>query len=406
MRRVRFSTVRGSLAGLRMDGAEDRGTLLCVPGFTGSKEDFLHLLPVIAQFGWTAVAVDNLGQFESHDPPGPAAHGLGPWAQDVADVATELPGPVHLLGHSLGGLIAGRAARMFDWGSLVLLNSGSGPVDASLHPQLLALRSALGAVSLEEIWAVKSATDLANGWVPPSADVERFMHHRFVRNDPAALAEMARQLICGYEQDFTGVDLPILIAFGIDDHDAWPWHVQTDLARRWRLPLARIPDAAHSPAVEQPEATAALVAAHMAATGPKPDPCVRLPHRGYIPDMQIVTPLQPRSAAVPQARRTMTDHLWAWGLQDLADDAELVTSELVSNAIRHGGRDIEMRVTCLPTALRIAMYDNTTDAPELQVPGPDQLGGRGLTLVAAVADRWGYHLGDGGKEVWAELTLV
>jgi pimeloyl-ACP methyl ester carboxylesterase/anti-sigma regulatory factor (Ser/Thr protein kinase) len=377
------------------------GTVLLAPGFTGSKEDFLELLPLLREIGWTVVAVDHRGQFESapgHD------YGLDVWAADLVALARGLEPPVHLVGHSLGGMIAGRAAAMFEWATVTLLNSGSGPVHQSQHDKLRLLLTALEHLSMEQIWEAKAAHDRANGWTPPNAEVEGFMRERFVRTDPAGMAAMARILLEGPTQDFSGVAADLLVAFGIRDPDSWSWQTQVDLAARWRARLALIPNAAHSPAVEAPETTTSMLAAFMLRPGDHQ--CVRPQGCGYAHGMRLLTPLPSDTVAIRRARKVVSDQLWAWGLRRIADDAELVTSELVTNAIAHGGSLLELRLSALPGRVRVGVLDtNTADLP---VHGGDrglQSGGRGLILVQAVADDWGVDVADDHKEVWAELRV-
>ena len=107
------------------------GTVLLAPGFTGSKEDFLDLLPLLRD--WTVIALDHRGQYES---PRAQEYSLRLWADDLCRIAQSCQPPVHLVGHSLGGLIAGTASSGFDWTTVVFLNSGSGPIHQSKHDQL------------------------------------------------------------------------------------------------------------------------------------------------------------------------------------------------------------------------------------------------------------------------------
>jgi two-component sensor histidine kinase len=106
--------------------------------------------------------------------------------------------------------------------------------------------------------------------------------------------------------------------------------------------------------------------------------------------------------------------LAAWGLVDDAETAALVMSELVANAVRHaGGPKIRMTVN-RPAENRVyvAVLDREPRRlPELRTPSADAVQGRGLLLVEAVADRWGYDfMGTGvqpwGKRVWAELHVT
>ena len=84
--------------------------MLLLPGWTGSKEDFTHLLPHLASAGIAATSVDQRGQYET-----PGAddddYSLSGLAADAAEIASAAwDGPSHLLGHSFGGLVAQTAA--------------------------------------------------------------------------------------------------------------------------------------------------------------------------------------------------------------------------------------------------------------------------------------------------------
>lgn len=376
------------------------GTVLLAPGFTGSKEDFLDLLPLLAGFGWTTIAVDHAGQYESPHAP---EYSLARWADDLCRIAERCAQPVHLVGHSLGGVIAQVAATGFDWTTVVLLNSGSGPIHASKHDQLRLLSSVLDAFPMEQIWQAKLAADYAAGWRAPSPEVEEFMRERFLRTDPASLKVMAQILLADSHPDLTDARGQLLVAFGIEDPDSWSWQTQVDLAARWRGRLAVIPDAAHSPNVEAPESTAALLAATFIQAGqPK---CVVDRRSGYAPGMQIMTHLPTDTGAIRRARKTVGDQLWAWGLPELVDDAELITSELVTNAINHGRGSIELRMYALDDRVRISVLDeNTEGMPKVEMDRGLLAGGRGLSLVEQLSLAWGHEVHGPSKEVWAELA--
>lgn len=388
---------RTGLVTLRRTGG-GLGTVLLAPGFTGSKEDFLDLFEPLAP--WNVVAVDHRGQNES---PWADEYSLQSWADDLCALAADLQPPVHLVGHSLGGLIAGVAACGFQWGSVTLLNSGSGPIHQSQHDRLRLLIQVLDNFELEQIWDAKTQSERARGWEPPSAEVEEFMRKRFIATDPACTAEMARILLQGPEQDLSGAQGQVLIAFGIEDPDSWSWQTQVDLAARWRARLAVIPRAAHSPAVEAPAATATLLAAAFLRSDT--DRGVDPPANGYSPGMQVVEPLEDDTSAIRRARKMIGDQLWAWGLGRLIEDAELITSELVTNALRHGRHPLELRLTALPDRVRITVLDANADAVPERVGDRGLLeGGRGLALVEQLCIDWGHDVVPDGKQVWAELA--
>jgi serine phosphatase RsbU (regulator of sigma subunit)/anti-sigma regulatory factor (Ser/Thr protein kinase) len=92
------------------------------------------------------------------------------------------------------------------------------------------------------------------------------------------------------------------------------------------------------------------------------------------------------------------------GFDHLADDIELVTTELVTNAVLHGGGLVRFHLRALPNGVRIEVSDRTPEGPVL-VPGADDAGtGRGLVLVAKLAERWGVERSPEGKTLWAEVT--
>ncbi len=83
--------------------------------------------------------------------------------------------------------------------------------------------------------------------------------------------------------------------------------------------------------------------------------------------------------------------------------AELVVSELVSNAVRHGEAPVRLRVEGDAPAdeLTITVSDAGSGTPALRTPEPGAAGGRGLLLVEAMSQRWGVDRTDGGISVWA-----
>lgn len=118
-------------------------------------------------------------------------------------------------------------------------------------------------------------------------------------------------------------------------------------------------------------------------------------------------PAQVRSASV--ARHLLRDALENWegpyaASGELADDATLLVSELVTNAVLHGRPDVTMGVELIGRRLRVEVADCSAELPVLQADSTVALGGRGVALVDAYADRWGVESrAPEGKTVWFEL---
>jgi PAS domain S-box-containing protein len=109
-------------------------------------------------------------------------------------------------------------------------------------------------------------------------------------------------------------------------------------------------------------------------------------------------------AVVARARREATDQMTAWGLDEQVFSAELIVSELVTNAIRYGHEPVHLRLI-RADALICEVSDGNNAAPHLRRARVFDEGGRGLLLVAQVAGRWGSRQTATGKTIWAELPL-
>jgi hypothetical protein len=92
-------------------------------------------------------------------------------------------------------------------------------------------------------------------------------------------------------------------------------------------------------------------------------------------------------------------------LDDLLDAAAMITSELVTNAIRAGASSIELALHDDARAVRIAVTDDAHGTVAMASPGPLEPNGRGLRIVAGLADDWGVDPASVGKTVWAALNL-
>ncbi len=112
--------------------------------------------------------------------------------------------------------------------------------------------------------------------------------------------------------------------------------------------------------------------------------------------------------SVGDARRAVVDILRRDGRHELAQVAALVTSELVTNAVRHAGTDLRVDLRLDPAGtVRIAVSDgdSSTQMPTaVRDPGTDAEGGRGLLIVAALAREWGVEVEADGKTTWCVLA--
>ena len=263
-RRIDIPVSRGSRAAIEIAPPEPEGTAVLIPGFTGSKEDFISLLRPLADRGWRVVSYDQLGQWHSPGPHDPGAYALDLLASDARDVvawAGDAPvSDVHLVGHSLGGLVARAAlldAACTDAASLTLLCSGPGALPEHRRGAMPALVSVLPDMPLEEIWRVKEQMDRDAGAALPPADIHAFLRERFCAASPWGLRVMGEILLS--EPDRTralaAAGVPVHVVYGEFD-DAWPLDEQEAMARQLGAVGQVIANAGHSPAVDDPEATA------------------------------------------------------------------------------------------------------------------------------------------------------
>ncbi|MFD7711820.1 ATP-binding protein [Streptomyces sp. NPDC059785] len=109
--------------------------------------------------------------------------------------------------------------------------------------------------------------------------------------------------------------------------------------------------------------------------------------------------------AVPESRKALRELLRRWGRPGRSEIAELLTSELVTNALIHTDRDAVLTATVSPLGgLRVEVRDFVGRRPRLRVPDADDgTHGRGLVLVQSLADAWGVRPHAVGKSVWFEL---
>jgi anti-sigma regulatory factor (Ser/Thr protein kinase) len=111
--------------------------------------------------------------------------------------------------------------------------------------------------------------------------------------------------------------------------------------------------------------------------------------------------------AVAEVRKLLREQLQGWGVPGLADTAELLASELVTNALVHTDRGAVLTATLTGATshrLRIEVYDYAAHHPKARVAGDHAPNGRGLQIVRTLADAWGVRTQPLGKTVWFELA--
>lgn len=114
--------------------------------------------------------------------------------------------------------------------------------------------------------------------------------------------------------------------------------------------------------------------------------------------------LPPDHTAAARARNFVSVTLRSWGCDGVVQDAELLVSELVTNAILHAHSSATVTIDRTPTAIRVSVCDRSTATPRLRDYEPGAVTGRGLLLVDRISQRWGIETDGAGKCVWFEVS--
>jgi anti-sigma regulatory factor (Ser/Thr protein kinase) len=110
--------------------------------------------------------------------------------------------------------------------------------------------------------------------------------------------------------------------------------------------------------------------------------------------------------SVAKARMFVAAMLQIWGCEDPEQTAILLTSEIVTNAIRYASDSVGLEVSLLPEGvLRVEATDDNPAPPTLRSPLAATEGGRGMLLVDTLARRWGTRPKNGHKVVWFEVVV-
>lgn len=283
VRSATVQTARGTFAVLEAQpcrGVSDRKPALLVPGFTGSKEDFLAILEPLASAGRHVYAIDQRGQYQSPHAADRAGYAPPELAADVLAIADAVAAGVdgvHLVGHSMGGLIAREAVltQPASFLSLTLLGSGPGAIAgeraATLTELLAMLDPSNGSTADDRAELASQVRALWHDQLEPQARADgtddhviAFLRERTLRTCPIHYIAVARYLLsCVDRTDelaevAAAANLPTMVVYGEND-DAWPTEEQDQMAKRLGADRACIPGAAHSPAVDAPVTTSTIL---------------------------------------------------------------------------------------------------------------------------------------------------
>jgi anti-anti-sigma factor len=126
------------------------------------------------------------------------------------------------------------------------------------------------------------------------------------------------------------------------------------------------------------------------------------------PVRQLATlELPPAHGSPARARRFVTETLGGWRIDALVEDACLIASELVENAVLHAHSVARLRLELRRGLLTIAVRDTSSERPARLEPGTAETGGRGIFIIDTLAKAWGTApTWDGGKVVWATLAAA
>lgn len=154
-----------------------------------------------------------------------------------------------------------------------------------------------------------------------------------------------------------------------------------------------------------PEDSCQAVLDELLPCRPKDDVALLIARTRGLPRDSVADWGVPRDpAAVAVMREAVSGTLDDWGLSECAFSVELVLSELITNAIRHGSDPIRVRLI-RDRSLICEVADGSSTSPHLRYAATTDEGGRGLFLVSQIAERWGTRYTAQGKVIWAELVL-
>ena len=239
------------------------GTILMIPGFSGSKEDFVAIMPTLSSLGWHCFAIDQYGQPATYGSNNEKDFTMDLYAQDVIDIANSFPEPIHLLGHSFGGLVSQVAVSksIKSFASITLMCSGPGALPRDRWGGLPRLVKATDKYKMSTIWFLKTVAEKMVGYRKFSRKVRKWRRQRWIKTNPLSIKTIgnllmhtepiSEKLIKTFEKN----QIPVLVLTGEKD-DVWPLDVQQKMAQMLNGKYIEIFGAGHSPAREMPNETA------------------------------------------------------------------------------------------------------------------------------------------------------
>jgi serine/threonine-protein kinase RsbW len=175
-----------------------------------------------------------------------------------------------------------------------------------------------------------------------------------------------------------------------------------------RVAVLAVPDSSGEEAIKRVEAATGLPREQLRLPGyPLGDLQPDLWHHPPTPPREARLRLRPEAAQIAEVRRLLRRLLASWRLEALLEegDVELLATETATNAVRHAGTEATVVVRYLGDRVRVEVGDGSPALPHVRVPGPEEIGGRGLSLVETLSSRWGVMPTVGGKRVWFEVSV-
>ncbi|RZU34691.1 serine phosphatase RsbU (regulator of sigma subunit) [Streptomyces sp. BK022] len=171
--------------------------------------------------------------------------------------------------------------------------------------------------------------------------------------------------------------------------------------------LAALCESAAHPAASMDAACDTIIRALNTRGGRKDDVALLMARLNGIPDDHVAQwQLESGPREVSRARHLVRDRLLKWGLPQAVDTALLLVSEVVTNAVRHGGGGpVGLRVVRAGDLL-FEVTDGEPELPDMRTAGPDDEAGRGLGVVSRLAKEWGATTSGHRKTVWFEQALI